>query len=698
MILAKSSPPMSLQQHLEEVEQCANFLSKWCINNALQSFGCIDENKIEKAKKILKISALLHDIGKSNNHFQNLVQGKKIVQAVRHEVLSSLLLLDYSFIKEKLNISDEDIDIISAIIISHHRKWEYEIDRTCADQKIKILMDNLDFKKCLNLVNYNNSKISLNNIDIDRSIIRKDPIEKFKKNVRDKDLNWRNEAKERKSFVSMMQISLMVSDMLASSADVNIRLFDWIEKSLNQTCDSESLDFLVKKRLQNNSPLDFQKEIENSNSRITLVKAGCGSGKTAGAYLWAKQKAVDKKLFFCYPTTGTATEGYKDYLVDVELKTSLKHSRSDIDFKHILSEEKDETWIPSNTFAEWDKQIISCTADSVLGILQNNLSSICLWPCITQGAFVFDEIHSYDDNLFKNLLKFIEVMKDVPILLMTASLPEHRENELKKITNNINIIKGPEKLETIKRYSYNNNNNFEKELGNKKVLWICNTVNSCINVANKYKEFNPYIYHSRYKYIDRINRHNDVISAFKQDKPCFVVTTQVAEMSLDLDADILISEIAPIPSMIQRLGRLNRRASKDVCNFYIIEPKNCLPYKKEEIEETKEWLIDIEDKDLSQKDLILNWHQKTIYNNQPIGFVWNKLFECRPRPLRKGFHSIPILLEEDVDDVVNRKRDIKELLIQMPKKEFDSWDKVKYAFVPPRELIEYDEKMGARWV
>ncbi len=45
----------------------------------------------------------------------------------------------------------------------------------------------------------------------------------------------------------------------------------------------------------------------------------------------------------------------------------------------------------------------------------------------------------------------------------------------------------------------------------------------------------------------------------KSEASLIAVTTQVAEMSLDLDADILISEIAPVPSMIQRLGRLNRR-------------------------------------------------------------------------------------------------------------------------------------------
>ena len=38
------------------------------------------------------------------------------------------------------------------------------------------------------------------------------------------------------------------------------------------------------------------------------------------------------------------------------------------------------------------------------------------------------------------------------------------------------------------------------------------------------------------------------------------VCSQVAEMSLDLSADLLVTDLAPAPALIQRLGRLNRRA------------------------------------------------------------------------------------------------------------------------------------------
>jgi len=69
---------------------------------------------------------------------------------------------------------------------------------------------------------------------------------------------------------------------------------------------------VVTARLKGNAPRPFQIAIGNSTKRITLVEAGCGTGKTGAAYLWAAKHADGKKLFFCYPTTGTATEGYRD--------------------------------------------------------------------------------------------------------------------------------------------------------------------------------------------------------------------------------------------------------------------------------------------------------------------------------------------------------------------------------------------------
>ncbi|HAJ61331.1 MAG TPA: hypothetical protein DCP31_20455, partial [Cyanobacteria bacterium UBA8543] len=67
----------------------------------------------------------------------------------------------------------------------------------------------------------------------------------------------------------------------------------------------------------------------------------------------------------------------------------------------------------------------------------------------------------------------------------------------------------------------------------------------------------------------------------KSQDAVIAVTTQVCEMSLDLDADILITELAPISSLVQRFGRANRhraRGDEFRAKLLVYEPEKPEPY------------------------------------------------------------------------------------------------------------------------
>ncbi|MCA9038649.1 MAG: hypothetical protein KDA91_26200, partial [Planctomycetaceae bacterium] len=165
----------------------------------------------------------------------------------------------------------------------------------------------------------------------------------------------------------------------------------------------------------------------------------------------------------CYPTTGTATEGFRDYLVDDEgdLGAELFHSRASVDWEMLMpsAQGKDDDSDASEqldrieSLAAWSTPIVSCTVDFVLGLIQNHRRGLYAWPALTRSAFVFDEIHAYDDRLFSSLLQFIKAMHGLRLLLMTASLPEHRKRMLERLLGDrMEIISGPDEIEMLKRY------------------------------------------------------------------------------------------------------------------------------------------------------------------------------------------------------------------------------------------------------
>ena len=151
------------------------------------------------------------------------------------------------------------------------------------------------------------------------------------------------------------------------------------------------------------------------------------------------------------------------------------------------------------------------------------------------------------------------------------------------------------------------------------VLWICNTVDRVMLAADSAVELNPIVYHSRFRYADRVKRHESTIDAFQSGKQgSLAICSQVAEVSLDLKAaTLLITELAPVPALIQRLGRLNRHAVADDATrpFMLIEPKNAdgepsvLPYTPEEFRLALQWLEKLPNGEISQKDLAETWEQ-----------------------------------------------------------------------------------------
>ena len=107
----------------------------------------------------------------------------------------------------------------------------------------------------------------------------------------------------------------------------------------------------------------------------------------------------------------------------------------------------------------------------------------------------------------------------------------------------------------------------------KKILVILNTVDSAIDYYLRIKNFliskeedtsHLVLYHSRF--IERDRRKKEIIikKAPKQKNGFIAVTTQVVEVSLNIDYDMLFTQVAPIDALVQRFGRVNRKGMKSI--------------------------------------------------------------------------------------------------------------------------------------
>jgi CRISPR-associated endonuclease/helicase Cas3 len=547
-------------------------------------------------------------------------------------------------------------------------------------------------------------------------------------------------------FVAAVKDCLVGADVAGSALPLEVKddaRDAWIAAALARRPKREQLDDLIITRLTDKEThrvgelRQFQRDVaelaEKREANIVFVKAGCGSGKTLAAYHWARTRWPGHRLYFCYPTTGTATEGFRDYLFNPDEKESkygaeLFHGRAWVDLNVILGVKGDDTREEADAIARiesldaWSTPIVSCTVDTVLGLVQNNRRGLYAWPALAGAAFVFDEIHAYDDRLFGALLRFLQALPGVPVLLMTASLPCARLEALRQCLGRqkkeLLVVPGPPELEQRKRYHRLAKGvdpltevRDEIERGGK-VLWVCNTVNRAIAAAESAAGLQPVLYHSRFRYMDRVEQHRRVIDAFKSKGAALACCTQVAEMSLDLSATLLITELAPVPALIQRLGRLNRRAEENdpTRPFLVVEPRNddgtpaVLPYTPQELEDAKKWLDDaLGNGPLSQADLAEQWEEyDTSSRPEFIASAWlDGGPSTQVLELREASPGLTVVLDRDWAGLKNGTKSVGEIALPMPPPprgmDWRTWPEFKGVPVAPPDLIDYDPKRGAQW-
>lgn len=229
------------------------------------------------------------------------------------------------------------------------------------------------------------------------------------------------------------------------------------------------------------------------------------------------------------------------------------------------------------------------TVDQLFLFVYKALGTEIMAATLKYSKVIIDEIQSYEPRIVAALIYGLKTISQMggKFAIMTATLPPVLLDFMNKyglIKNETYCFEDFSAENVMQRHMiklYEQEFNLEEiaeESKTKKVLVICNTVKKAQETYRLLEEYtdNVYSLHARY-----IKKHRKMleknIMQFSENRESIGiwVTTQIVEASLDIDFDILYTEMCTADSLLQRMGRCNRKGR------YIPSKPNIKIYKTE---------------------------------------------------------------------------------------------------------------------
>lgn len=308
---------------------------------------------------------------------------------------------------------------------------------------------------------------------------------------------------------------------------------------------------------------EFQRQTASASCDVLHLRAPTGSGKTEALLLWAGDA---ERLIYLLPTQATVNAMWKRLRkIYGEDNVALAHGRA----SYILRTEFDEDPLDMRLFGSvFAKPVTVATLDQYLLAHLNGRHWEERRSLSQRATIILDEIHAYEPYTLGLLLEALERERPARIALASATLPP----ALLKLFSEGMLIEAEMPLWQRTRHRLElRDGTLPSSLPDavayaregKTVLIVANTIRDAQDLHQSLRdEFGwerRYLLHSRFIFRDR--QHKEAQVENPQPGTIFIAT-QVVEVSLDVSYDVLMTEVAPLDALVQRMGRVNRYGEK----------------------------------------------------------------------------------------------------------------------------------------